>query len=179
MKLIVGLGNPGRQYKKTRHNVGFQVIDLFLKNNNVKEKYEPRFEGFLSQYEQTIFLKPTTYMNLSGNSIYKVLNYFKIEIDDILVIVDDINLEVGSIRLRESGSSGGHNGLKSIENILKTNVYKRLRVGIGKEEDVTKHVLSKFSKEERKELESDYIKVLNVIEAFIKDEPFSELTKYL
>ncbi len=179
MKLIVGLGNPGRTYKKTRHNVGYQIIDLYLANHKLKEKYEPKFEGFISEHKKTIFLKPTTYMNLSGNSIYKVMNYYKIDISDILVIVDDLNLGLAELRLRESGSSGGHNGLKSVENILKTNNYKRLRVGIGKEDNATKHVLSKFSKKERKELEGYYLKVLNVLEGFINDEPFSHLTKYI
>lgn len=179
MKLVVGLGNPGNAYKKTRHNVGYQLIDLYLANNKIKEKFEPKFEGFISEHNKTIFLKPTTYMNLSGNSIYKVMNYYKIAIEDILVIVDDLNLEFGMIRLRESGSSGGHNGLKSIEGVLKTNNYKRLRVGIGKTEDATKHVLSKFSKKERKKLEDNYLQALNVIEGFINEEPFSHLTKYV
>lgn len=179
MKLIVGLGNPGRTYQKTRHNVGYQLIDLYLTNNKIKEKFEPKFEGFISEHNKAIFLKPTTFMNLSGNSVYKVMNYYKINIEDILVIVDDLNLEFGVLRLREGGSSGGHNGLKSIESVLKTNEYKRLRVGIGKTEDPTKHVLSKFSKKERKDLENNYIKALNVIEGFIKEEPFSHLTKYM
>ncbi len=179
MKLIVGLGNPGRTYQKTRHNVGYQLIDLYLANNKIKEKFEPKFEGFLSEHNKTIFLKPTTYMNLSGNSVIKVMNYYKIDLDDVLVIVDDLNLEFGKIRLRENGSSGGHNGLKSLESVFKSANYKRLRVGIGRTDDATKHVLSKFSKKERKDLEDEYLKALNVIEGFINNEPFSHLTKYL
>ncbi|HHT39966.1 MAG: aminoacyl-tRNA hydrolase [Acholeplasmatales bacterium] len=178
MKLIVGLGNPGKAYQKTRHNVGYQVIDLYLKTNSLKEKYESKFSAFLAKDEKAIFLKPTTYMNLSGESVLKVINYYKIELDNILIIVDDVNLELGTLRLRENGSSGGHNGLKSIEALLKTQQYKRLRIGIGKRENVTKHVLSKFARKERKELTDSYLKAVNIIDAFIEGAEFSNLTMY-
>ena len=134
MKLIVGLGNPGKQYENTRHNVGFEVIDVMCQRHGITLKLDKNFDGYIGSYqndnEKILVLKPTTFMNLSGQSVIKVASYFKVPIDDIIVIVDDINLDLGVLRLREKGSAGGHNGLKSIISHLGTNEFKRLRVGI-------------------------------------------------
>jgi PTH1 family peptidyl-tRNA hydrolase len=152
MKLIVGLGNPGKQYENTRHNIGFMALDKYASENNLSFKIESRFEGLITQTtyqgEKVILFKPVTYMNLSGRAIYKVINYYKIDIDDILIIHDDLDLPVGYIRIRENGSAGGHDGIKSIIQCLGSENFKRIRVGIDKGNDTIKHVLSKFRNEE-------------------------------
>ena len=128
MKLIVGLGNPGKEYTNTRHNVGFNFIDYYLDYKNITDTWSKKFDGLYIQTnlngEKVIFLKPQTFMNLSGNSVRKVIDYFNIEIDDILVISDDLDLSIGNFKLRPSGSSGGHNGLKSIESNIGTSNYR-------------------------------------------------------
>lgn len=180
MKLIVGLGNPGKKYERTRHNVGYDTLDVFSKNKNIIFKYEPSFEGHIGKYDQkAILLKPTTYMNLSGRSLLKVMEYFKVEADDILVIVDDVNLELGKIRLRCQGSSGGHNGLKDIISVLKTESFKRLRIGISDNDERIYYVLSKFSKKEREILLVSMNISSDIIDDFINEIPFGDImTKY-
>lgn len=180
MKLIVGLGNPGKKYEQTRHNVGYDTLDVFGKEKNITFKYEPKFEGHIGKYEQkAILLKPTTYMNLSGRSLRKVMDYFKIEVDDILVIIDDVNLELGKIRLRYQGSSGGHNGLKDIINVLNTDTFKRLRIGISDNDERINHVLSKFSKKEREVLLVSMNIAKDIIDDFINEVSFVDImTKY-
>lgn len=146
MKLIVGLGNPGRDYLETRHNVGFAVIDAlaerlgWVKKDQFDRTAKSAFDGLASEgliqlasggSEKLILLKPMTYMNLSGRSIRSALDFFKLEPSEVLVIVDEIALPVGKIRLRGEGSDGGHNGLKSVEQMLGTPKYPRLRIGVG------------------------------------------------
>lgn len=176
MKLIVGLGNPDRKYLKTRHNVGFMALDLYASNNNLNFKYESKLSGFITDItingQKAILLKPTTYMNLSGNSVIKVINYYKINIDDVLVIYDDVDVDLGKLRLRLSGSSGGHKGIKDIINHLKTEKIKRARVGIGKDENMIDFVLSKFSKKEKAILNPVLDELTNVIDLFIQGESF-------
>ncbi|MGI6360076.1 MAG: aminoacyl-tRNA hydrolase [Acholeplasmatales bacterium] len=180
MKLIVGLGNPGKKYEHTRHNVGYDALDVFSKDKNITFKYEPQFEGHIGKYEKkAILLKPTTYMNLSGRSILKVMDYFKIEVNNILIIVDDVNLELGKIRLRYQGSSGGHNGLKDIISVLKTESFKRLRIGISDNDERIEYVLSKFSKKEREILYVSMNVASNIIDDFINEISFVDImTKY-
>lgn len=155
MKLIVGLGNPTAQYAGTRHNVGFDVIDYLVEQYNIvmdtmkhKGVYgKGRIEG-----ESVILLKPMTFMNLSGESVLMVAKYFKIEPSDIIVIYDDINLDVGRLRIREKGSAGGHNGMKNIISLLGTDQFARIRVGVGMKPakmDLANYVLSRFSEDER------------------------------
>lgn len=152
MKLIVGLGNPGNEYINTRHNIGFKFLDFYLAYHNISDKWSNKFDGLYLQTnlfdEKVIFLKPHTFMNLSGNSVRKVIDYYKILVDDILVISDDLDLKVGNFKLRSVGSSGGHNGLKSIETCIGTNVYKRLKIGISNDKSInTKdYVLGNISK---------------------------------
>jgi PTH1 family peptidyl-tRNA hydrolase len=152
MKLIVGLGNPGKKYEKTRHNMGFISIDLFAE----KAKLDFDKEGFNGEYakgkifdDDVILLKPSTFMNLSGESVFSLASYFKISIEDIVVIYDDMALAPGSIRLREKGTSGGQKGMQNIIDIFKTDEIKRIRIGTGEPNiDTIDYVLSKPTKEE-------------------------------
>ncbi len=152
MKLIVGLGNPYRKYAKTRHNVGFMMLDTLAKNKKVninQKKFGGKYGEFFYNNEKVILLKPYKYINLSGEIIFKYINYFKIKRDDILIICDDLNLNIGQLKLKEKGSSGGHNGLKNVEKWLGTQNYKRLKIGIYEKEmeDPKDYVLGKFETE--------------------------------
>lgn len=158
MRLIVGLGNPDSSYQNTRHNIGFMAIDAFAKNIGVtitQNKFSGLYTQTTYQGEKIILLKPQKYMNLSGEVINDYVHYFKIEVSDILIISDDLDLPIGTIKLKYKGSSGGHNGLKDIENHLHTNVYKRLKIGIShnRELDTKEYVLGKFSGTDKKEIE--------------------------
>lgn len=172
MKLIVGLGNPGREYDKSRHNIGFMVLDHYL--NNLSPKWTNKFNGLYFETiindKKVIFLKPQSYMNLSGEVVIKFVNYFKINIDDILVISDDLDLFFLNFKLRDSGSCGGHNGLRNIEQHLGSNNYKRLKIGISNNKDIdTKdYVLGKFSKEELSKLDDLFININDVIDDYFK-----------
>lgn len=153
MKLIVGLGNPGKKYEHTRHNMGFDVVDMFSSLAQIDIDKEA-FKGLVGRgriYEEDVYiLKPQTYMNLSGESVREIVSYFKIPIEDIVVIYDDLDLEPGKIRLRLSGSSGGHKGIQNIIENLGTEEIKRIRIGIGKPTfDTIDYVLGKPLKEER------------------------------
>ena len=134
MYLIVGLGNPGKEYDGTRHNIGFEAIDYMANKYNIEVnriKFKGVFgEGFIDN-KKVILLKPTTYMNLSGESIREVINFYKISNENIIVIYDDISLEVGKLRIREKGSDGGHNGIKSIIANLGSDVFPRIKIGVG------------------------------------------------
>lgn len=159
MKLIVGLGNPGKEYENTRHNIGFIFIDNFAKKNNLtfnKEKFNGLYVDTIINGEKIILLKPLSYMNLSGEVVKKYVDFFKINIDDILVINDDLDLDIGRIRLRPNGSSGGHNGLKNIANNLNSENFKRLKIGISNDKriDTKDYVLGKFTKEEQSIIDS-------------------------
>ncbi|MVX65412.1 aminoacyl-tRNA hydrolase [Clostridium chromiireducens] len=152
MFLIVGLGNPGREYEDTRHNIGFNVIDSIAKEYNIeinRQKFKGIYgEGFI-EGKKVMLLKPTTYMNLSGESIREVVDFYNLDSNEVLVIYDDISLEVGTLRIRERGSAGGHNGIKSIIAHLGSDVFPRIKVGVGQPSgDLVKHVLGKFTKEE-------------------------------
>ncbi len=149
MKLIVGLGNPTDKYKFNRHNIGFMVVDKLINDLKAHDISKSSFKGELYKSPKTLLLKPTTFMNLSGESVQAVCNYYKIDIEDVVVIHDELDIEFGRIKLKRGGSSGGHNGLKSIDTHCQ-NDYLRVRVGIGKpkEKDVVAHVLSDFNKEE-------------------------------
>ena len=154
MKLFVGLGNPGKKYEHTRHNMGFEVIDLFSDLSQIDVDKEV-FHGVMGRgevFDETVMLfKPMTYMNLSGTAVREVINYFKIPLEDVIIIFDDMALEPGKIRLRLEGSSGGHKGMQNIIDNLGTTDIKRIRIGIGEPEDNDDidFVLSKPLKEER------------------------------
>ena len=134
MILIVGLGNPGKQYEQTRHNIGFDVIDYMANKYNIdvnREKFKGICgEGFIEN-KKVILLKPLTYMNLSGESIRELANFYKLEDDEIIVVYDDISLDIGRLRIREKGSAGGHNGIKSIIQNLGGDKFPRVKVAVG------------------------------------------------
>ena len=153
MKLIVGLGNPGNLYSNTRHNIGFMAVDKIVLSMGLefdKLKFGGLYTSINIKGEKIIFLKPQEYINLSGVVIKKYIDYFKIEVNDIFVISDDLDLSVGRIKLKSSGSSGGHNGLKNIELHLGTKDYKRLKIGISNNKliDTKDYVLSKINIED-------------------------------
>ena len=182
MKLIVGLGNPGKEYLNTRHNMGFYFLDLYTKSlgANWKEKFQGMYIKTKINAEDVIFLKPLTYMNLSGECVKKYVDYFKISTDDILVIQDDLDMDFLKIKLKENGSSGGHNGIKNIIECLQTENFKRLKIGIGKNKqyDTKDYVLSKFSKEEIKDIELIQNNVCRIIDDYFLL-PFNDLmSKY-
>lgn len=162
MKLFVGLGNPGEEYKDTRHNIGYNFLDYYLDYKGIDAKYKKKFNGnyILTTIfdEQVIFLKPLSYMNLSGGVVKKFVDYYKIDLDDIYIICDDLDLKVGNFKFRNRGSSGGHNGLKDIQKALNTNSYKRIRIGIDndKDRDTKDYVLSKISKEDKDKINEVY-----------------------
>ncbi|MFQ8704948.1 MAG: aminoacyl-tRNA hydrolase [Thomasclavelia sp.] len=151
MKLIVGLGNPGKEYEGTRHNCGFMVIDKLAEKLNVnvdQNKFKGIYVKFKYHGEDIILLKPQTYMNLSGESVIATMQFFKIDKEDLLVIYDDLDMPVGKLRLRKTGSAGGHNGIKNIIAHLNSQDFKRIRVGIDRHKymKVVDYVLSGFSK---------------------------------
>ena len=170
MKLVVGLGNQGREYKNTRHNVGFSVIDNYLGKVDWKTKMESYFYSTEVNGEQVIFIKPLTYMNLSGLAVSKVVNFYKIDMADILIIHDDLDLPVGTFRIKKNSSSGGHNGIKSIISELNSEEFGRLKVGIGHNKlmPTDKYVLAKIPKSELNEITKNYDIFNEIIDEFIK-----------
>lgn len=180
MKLIVGLGNPGKEYENTRHNIGFSFIDFYLDKKGLNEKWTKKFDGEYLQTningEKVLFLKPLTFMNLSGNSVRKIMNYFDIDVSDILIISDDLDIKVGNFKLKSDGSCGGHNGLRNIESNIGTTEYKRLKIGISKniETDTKDYVLGNFSKEEKDTLKDLFNNLVEVIDDYFKL-PFGDL----
>lgn len=176
MKLIIGLGNPGNEYKWTRHNVGFEAIDKLAYDFNInvnKNKFKAIYGEGIIHGEKVLLIKPLTYMNLSGECVRDFLNFYKdIELYDILVICDDINLPLGSIRIRKKGSDGGQNGLKNIIYQLGSDSFPRLRIGIGQKPPhftLANFVLSKFNKDEEEDIVKGITNATDAIEIFIKD----------
>lgn len=154
MKLVVGIGNPGKEYEHTRHNIGFDTIDMLASKLNIttsKEKFNGIYFETVINGEKVLLLKPQSYVNLSGTVVRKFVDYFKINIEDILVVVDDLDQKIGNYKLKSNSSSGGHNGLKNIEQNLGTKDYKRFKIGIdnGNKDNVVDYVLGRFGKEER------------------------------
>ena len=150
--LIVGLGNVGKEYDNTRHNIGFQAIDYIAAKHNIdinRIKFKGIYGDGIIEGNKVILLKPTTYMNLSGESIREVMNFYKILEEELIVLYDDISLPVGRLRIREKGSAGGHNGIKSIIANIGTEKFPRVKIGIGQpNHDLVSHVLGKFTSEE-------------------------------
>jgi len=184
MKCIIGLGNPGKKYDKTRHNIGFMVIDrlsedlgIKLSNNKFKSDYGA---GYVNG-EKVMLVKPQTFMNLSGEGVRPLIDYYKIDIADILVLYDDLDLPVGKLRLRQKGSGGGHNGIKSLNQHLGSVDYKRIRIGIDRPapgEPIIGYVLSKFPKSD-KEIMNKVIDVTKDASAAFVTRPFQEvMTEY-
>ena len=191
MKLVVGLGNPGAKYDGTRHNAGFAALDLVATRHGVTWESAPRgIEALIGRWrrsaaltagaEDTVFAKPLTFMNLSGAAIVPLLHFYKIEVPDLLVIVDDVNLDAGRLRIRSGGSAGGHNGLKSIIASLGTDEFSRLRIGVGggAGQDLSPHVLGRFSAEEEAVIEAAIAKAVEAVEVFVADGVVAAMNKY-
>lgn len=182
MKLIVGLGNPGLTYKKTRHNIGFMFIESIEKDLKLDFKLDKKFKALICKEkingEDVIFAKPITYMNNSGESVKEIVDFYQISTEDILVIVDDMDLPVGKMRIRRNGSSGGQKGLNSIITLLHTNEIKRIRIGIDKGEDAINHVLGKFTKIEKESIDLIMEKAIFIFKDYL-ELPFEKfMSKY-
>jgi PTH1 family peptidyl-tRNA hydrolase len=175
MKLIVGLGNPGRKYAGTRHNVGFEVLDVLAGRWKVDWEWAPRgIEGLVARDRaaDTLLAKPLTFMNLSGPAVVGLLQFYKIEAPDLFVIVDDVNLELGRLRARAAGSAGGHNGLKSIIGALGSDAFARMRIGVGGGEprrDLSGHVLGRFAPDEQPVIAEAVSRSVEAAELFIRE----------
>lgn len=175
-KLIVGLGNPGKQYESTRHNLGFIMLRAFAEKCGLKFKRSSTVKGELAgglvKDQAVELLLPMTYMNLSGESVRKCADFYKISPEKILVLSDDIHLPFGKLRFRSEGGTGGHNGLKSIEGCLNTNKYARLKIGIGDRTDgeLTDHVLGRFSKDELDELPQVLDQGIEILETWLGED---------
>ena len=176
MYIIVGLGNPGRQYQNTRHNIGFDVIDVIAEKNHItveERKHKALIgKGFVGG-ERAVLVKPQTYMNLSGESVRQVIDFYKTdEKSELIVISDDVSLDVGQIRIRKKGSAGGHNGLKNIILHLGHDEFQRVKMGVGEKPqgyDLADYVLGHFSVEERKIMEESAGRAAEAVEAMVRD----------
>ena len=175
MYIIAGLGNPTREYEKTRHNVGFEVIDVLadMLGTTVEEK---KFKGLYGRGiiggEKVLLLKPQTFMNLSGESVKAAADFYKVDHEHIIIIYDDISLDVGQLRIRKKGSAGGHNGIKNIIAHLGTQEFPRIKVGVGdkpKKMDLADYVLSRFSKEDRAAMEDAFKAAAKAVEVMITE----------
>ena len=172
MKLIAGLGNPGKKYDRTKHNTGFMTLDHYLEKNNFsldKDKFEGLWTKQKINGEDVILLEPQTYMNDSGRSIAQVANFFKIDPADVLVIQDDMDMPIGKIRIRTNGKSGGHNGIKSIIRDLGTEKFNRLKIGISHPQKMTvvSWVLTPFNEEQQKLMDDAFETGTEIIDDFI------------
>ena len=180
MKLIVGLGNPGKEYEKTRHNVGFMVIDNYLKNESFKQKFNGLYAKKIINDVTVIFLKPTSYMNLSGIVVQKYKKFFKIKNEEILIIHDDLDIELGKSKLKYSSSSGGNNGVKSIIKELGTKDFGQYKIGVSKPkyEDTKNYVLSKFSLKEQEIINKKIDESVRIIDYYINNDIHKTINKF-
>lgn len=184
MYLIVGLGNPEQDYSRTRHNMGFNVINKISEKYNIKvnkSKFKGLYGTGIIESEKVILLKPQTYMNLSGESIIEIMNFYKINNNELIVIYDDIDIEPGKIRIRKSGSSGTHNGMKSVISNINTEEFCRVRVGIGKPKenmDMISYVIGHIPKEEQGELEKGIEVAKEAVIEIIKNNIDSAMNKF-
>ena len=184
MYLIVGLGNPEEEYGQTRHNMGFDTINKIAEKYNIKlnkNKFHGIYENTTIENKKVILLKPQTYMNLSGISIKEIMNFYKIEKENILIIYDDMDIEPGKIKIRKKGSSGGHNGLKSIIENIGTEEFNRIRIGIGRpthEQDKINYVIGAISKEEQEKLQKGIEKAAEAVEEILKNGIDSAMNKF-
>ncbi len=182
MKLLVGLGNPGLQYERTRHNIGFIFLEAFAKSLGLESSWRNQYKGRYQSFENSKgdkihLLQPLTYMNLSGESVRPLANFFKIKIEDILVIHDELDLPFGALMFKEGGGLAGHNGLRSIKEHLSSQDFKRMRLGIGRplRGTVSDWVLSSFSSEESFELDEFVDYGVTALKKFSENTSFSKL----
>lgn len=185
MYVIAGLGNPGSKYEKTRHNVGFQVVDCLAKEYGIEmnqRKHRALCGMGMIEGHKVLLMKPQTYMNLSGESVRGLVDYYKIdEEEELLVIYDDVSLGVGQLRIRKKGSAGGHNGMKNIISHLDTDVFLRIKIGVGekpKKYDLADYVLGHFSKAEREEMEAGYEKAVKAVVMLLRGEVDAAMNEY-
>lgn len=185
MYIIVGLGNPGREYQNTRHNIGFQVIDAIAEKNNISVK-EKKYKALIGKGvvagQKVLLVKPQTYMNLSGESVREVIDYYKIdEKEELIVISDDISLDVGQIRIRKKGSAGGHNGLKNIILHLGHDQFERIKMGVGEKPqgyDLADYVLGHFTRMEQEILQDSIARAVQAVETIMTDGVDQAMNRY-
>jgi PTH1 family peptidyl-tRNA hydrolase len=175
MKLIAGLGNPGTKYRETRHNVGFEVADLLARRHGAEFESAPG-EALMARLrtvaDGVLIVKPLTFMNLSGHAVAELIRYYRIALPDMLIVVDDVNLPLGRLRIRARGSDGGHNGLRSVAGQLGTDDYARLRIGVGRGDgrrDLADHVLARFEPDEREIVRAAVDRAADAVEMFVTD----------
>ena len=174
MKIIAGLGNPGKEYENTKHNVGFLTIDILAEKYDIKVN-KIKFKGLVGEgmigTEKVILVKPQTYMNLSGQCIREIVAFYKLDMEDLVVIYDDIDLPMGNLRIRKKGSAGTHNGMRSIIYDLQDDGFPRVRVGIGGERkgDLANYVISGFSGDDRKLIEEAIVKAADAVACLVED----------
>lgn len=184
MYAVVGLGNPGSKYRGTRHNVGFNTIDCLAQRNNTKIskiKFKAVYGETQIGNEKVLLIKPQTYMNRSGESVMEVCNFYKLPVEKIIVIVDDIDINFGSLRIRVKGSAGSHNGMKSIIYQLQSDAFPRVKIGVGKPfegQDLADYVLGGFNKEERAIIDETIEKAAKAVEKIITDGINAAMNKY-
>lgn len=184
MKVIVGLGNPGKKYEKTRHNAGFFVIDELLKRHSItldKQKFKAEYAIEFINGEKIMFVKPQTYMNLSGQALKPLMDYYNAEIEDLIVIYDDLDLPTGKIRLRQTGSHGGHNGIRSLIDHLGTKEFNRIRLGIGRPTNampIVDYVLRPFSKDQSEEVAHSVLDASDACEYWLENTFLETMNKF-
>ena len=184
MYLIVGLGNPGKQYDMTRHNIGFHTIDYIADKYGAKLtklKFKAVYGEATISGEKVYLVKPQTYMNLSGESVREAADFYKVDPEHIIVIYDDISLDVGQLRIRKKGSAGGHNGIKNIIAHLGTQEFPRIKVGVGDKPprmDLADYVLSRFSKEDREKMEQAFKDAAEAVEVMIAEGPDAAMNQF-
>jgi len=174
MKVIVGMGNPGKRYAATRHNIGFAVVDSLAESPNA-ERFRERFQAEIAELrengETILLIKPLTFMNLSGQAVRQIMDFYQVALPDLLVVCDDINLPLGKLRFRAKGTHGGHNGLRDIQNHLGTNEYPRLRIGVDApdSDDAVDHVLGRFRPVELPLIEEAISKAVQAVALWWKE----------
>ena len=185
MYIIAGLGNPGKNYAGTRHNIGFDTLDVIASKNNIKfnkTKFRADFGEGIIGGEKVILVKPQTFMNLSGESIRPLRDFYKVPDENIIIIYDDISLPLGKLRLRGKGSAGGHNGMKSIIYQLNTDIFPRIKIGVGapphEDFDLADYVLGKFGKDEIEILTKTVDKVNDAVESIIRNGVEKTMSKF-
>ncbi len=184
MKLIVGLGNPESDYSRTRHNMGFNVLNLLAKEYEIdisRKKFEAEYGTGVIENNSVILVKPQTFMNSSGKSVIEFVHFYKIPLEDLIVVYDDMDIDISSVRIRKSGSPGGHNGMKSIVNILADDRFPRVRVGIGKpvyDDDLINYVIGAIPEDEIPKLEKGVKKAKDAIVEILKNGIDSAMNKF-
>lgn len=184
MYAVVGLGNPGSKYRNTRHNVGFDTIECLAQRNNTKVskiKFKAIYGETQIGNEKVLLIKPQTYMNRSGESVMEVCNFYKLPVEKVIVIVDDIDISFGSLRIRAKGSAGSHNGMKSIIYHLQSDTFPRVKIGVGKPvegQDLADYVLSGFNKEERITIDETIERAAKAVEKIITDDINAAMNEY-